>query len=91
MTTLDYAAVKQLKKIPFSTTQNERLYNAFITGISITQETARTKYNIKRLAARVYDLKADLLCVIESKPVVENKTSPWQVIKCLGVGANGSN
>lgn len=73
-----FVQLKNLKKLPFATTQNQRLCNAFIAGESLTQEQARAKYNIKRLAARVYDLQDSaqgFYCLIESKPVIEDGIS----------------
>lgn len=76
--TLDFISTRNLKKLKFASSQNQRLYNYLVRGQTITQEEARVELKIKRLAARIYDLGdigQGFKCQIKSIPVIENGVS----------------
>ena len=68
--------------------QNQKLYRRLKTGKHITKAEAKSRYGIKRLAARIYDLREVGFAISTEKYVVRGGANRGKAVTAYTLASN---
>lgn len=68
--------------------QNQKLFRRLKTGKHITKSEAKSRYGIKRLAARIYDLREAGFDIYTDKYVVRGGANRGKVVTAYTLASN---